>query len=288
MPKDAPTQRGPRKPKFGQHFLASDSAAHEIVASLGDVSQATVLEIGPGRGAITGLLAQKTRRLIAVELDRVLAAQLRMKFSGQPNVEIIEGDILKIELDTVFGPKPGSLRPGLTFAPEPVFVIGNLPYYITSDILLRLFEYHRYFSTIVILVQKEVADRLAASPGNRDYGLLSATAQLYGRVEKLFTLPPGAFSPPPKVDSSVVRITVKPRLEALRVSEAAFISFLKLCFGQKRKTLWNNLKTRYDKDTLRTALAKSGVTPAVRAEALPLEKTAALFRALQDGNLSRS
>ena len=288
MPKDAPTQRGPRKPKFGQHFLASDSAAHEIVASLGDVSQATVLEIGPGRGAITGLLAQKTRRLIAVELDRVLAAQLRMKFSGQPNVEIIEGDILKIELDTVFGPKPGSLRPGLTFAPEPVFVIGNLPYYITSDILLRLFEYHRYFSTIVILVQKEVADRLAASPGNRDYGLLSATAQLYGRVEKLFTLPPGAFSPPPKVDSSVVRITVKPRLEALRVSEAAFISFLRLCFGQKRKTLWNNLKTRYDKDTLRTALAKSGVTPAVRAEALPLEKTAALFRALQDGNLSRS
>jgi 16S rRNA (adenine1518-N6/adenine1519-N6)-dimethyltransferase len=286
--KEAPTRRGPRKPKLGQHFLVSDSAAHEIVAALGNVSQATVLEIGPGRGAITGLLAQKTRRLIAVELDRVLAAQLRMKFSGQPNVEIIEGDILKIELDTVFGPKPGSLRPGLTFAPEPVFVIGNLPYYITSDILLRLLEYHRYFSTIVILAQKEVADRLAASPGSRDYGLLSATAQLYGRVEKLFTLPPGAFSPPPKVHSSVVRITVQPRLEALRVSEAAFLSFLKLCFGQKRKTLWNNLKTRYDKDTLRTALARSGVRPAVRAEALPLEKTAALFRALQDGNLSRS
>ena len=284
MRKDAPNRS--RKPKLGQHFLASDSAAHEIVAALGEVGQATVLEIGPGRGAITGLLAQKTRRLIAVELDRVLAAQLRMKFSGQPNVEIIEGDILKIELDTVFGPKPGTLRPGLPFAPDPVLVIGNLPYYITSDILLRLLEYHRYFATIVILVQKEVAERLAAAPGSRDYGLLSATAQLYGRVEKLFTLPPGAFSPPPKVHSSVVRITVKPRLDDLRVSEAAFLSFLKLCFGQKRKTLWNNLKTRYDKDALRVALAKSGVKPAVRAEVLPLEKTAALFRALQDGNLT--
>jgi 16S rRNA (adenine1518-N6/adenine1519-N6)-dimethyltransferase len=129
-----------------------------------------------------------------------------------------------------------------------------------------------------------VADRLAAPAGGRDYGLLSATAQLYGRVEQLFTLPPGAFSPPPKVHSSVVRITIKPRLESLRVPEAEFIAFLKLCFGQKRKTLWNNLKTHYDEDVLRTALAKSGVKPAIRAEALPLERTAALFRALREGS----
>src|SRR5882762_5843801 len=273
-----------RKPKLGQHFLGSHAAALRIVEALGDISQATVLEIGPGRGALTALLAARGRRIIAVELDRVMAAQLRMKFNTYPNVEIIEGDILKIELDTVFGPKPGMLRPGLKFAPEPAYVVGNLPYYITSDILLRLLEYHRYFSTIVIMVQKEVADRLAASPGNRDYGLLSATAQLYGRIEHLFTLPPAAFSPPPKVHSSVVRITIKPRLKSLRVSEAEFIAFLKLCFGQKRKTLWNNLKTRYDEDALRTALAKSGVKPAIRAEALPLEKTAALFRALSDGS----
>ena len=283
MPKGATIQTSPRKPKLGQHFLTDESAALRIVEALGDVSDATVLEIGPGRGAITDLLARKSRRLIAVELDRVLSAQLRMKFSMQPNVEIIEGDILTIELDTVFGAKPGSLRTGLNFAPEPARVIGNLPYYITSDILLRLLEYHRYFSAIVLMVQKEVADRLAASPGSRDYGLLSATAQLYGRIEQLFTLPPEAFSPPPKVHSSVVRITIKPRLKSLRVSEAEFIAFLKLCFGQKRKTLWNNLKTRYDEDALRTALAKSGVKPSIRAEALPLEKTAALFRALNDG-----
>jgi 16S rRNA (adenine1518-N6/adenine1519-N6)-dimethyltransferase len=261
--------------------LASESAGRRIVEALGDVSQATVLEVGPGRGALTGLLAGRCRRLIAIELDRVLAAQLRMKFSGQPNVEIIEGDFLKIELDTVFGPKPGSQRPGLNYEPGRARVAGNLPYYITSDILLRLLAYHRYFSTLVIMVQKEVADRLAASPGSRDYGLLSATAQLYGRVEKLFTLPPTAFAPPPKIHSSVVGITIEPRFDKLGVSEAEFISFLKLCFGQKRKTLWNNLKAQYDETALRAALAKSGVKPTVRAEALPLEKTAALFRALR-------
>lgn len=284
MPRGATAQTNPQKPKLGQHFLASDAAALRIVEALGDISEATVLEIGPGRGALTDLLARKARRLIAVEIDRVLSAQLRMKFNMQPNVEIIEGDILTLELDTVFGAKPGSMRSGLSFAPEPARVVGNLPYYITSDILLRLLEYHRYFSTIVIMVQKEVADRLAASAGGRDYGLLSATAQLYGRVEQLFTLPPGAFAPAPKVHSSVVRITIKPRLQALRVQEAEFIAFLKLCFGQKRKTLWNNLKTRYPEDALRKALTKSGVKPTIRAEALPLERTAALFRALQDGS----
>jgi 16S rRNA (adenine1518-N6/adenine1519-N6)-dimethyltransferase len=282
--KEAAAPSSARKPKMGQHFLTSESAAQRIVEALGDVSEATVLEIGPGRGAITDILARKARRLIAVELDRVMSAQLRMKFSMQPNVEIIEGDVLKVEMDTVFGAKPGSLRTGLNFAPEPARVVGNLPYYITSDILLRLLEYHRYFSTIVIMVQKEVADRLAASPGTRDYGLLTATTQLYGRVEKLFTLPPGAFAPAPKVHSSVVRITIKPRIESLQVNETAFIDFLKLSFGQKRKTLWNNLKTQYDENKLKAALAKSGVKPVVRAEALPLEKTAALFRALKDGS----
>src|SRR6202451_2666075 len=217
VPRGAVVPSSARKPKLGQHFLSSEAAALRIVEALGDVSQATVLEIGPGRGAITDLLARNARRLIAVEIDRVLSAQLRMKFNMQPNVEIIEGDILTLELDTVFGAKPGSMRSGLSFAPEPARVVGNLPYYITSDILLRLFEYHRYFSTIVIMVPKEGADRLAASPGSRDYGLLSATTQLYGRVEQLFTLPPAAFSPSPKVHSSVVRMTIKPKLDSLRV-----------------------------------------------------------------------
>jgi 16S rRNA (adenine1518-N6/adenine1519-N6)-dimethyltransferase len=257
-----------------------DAAAIRIVDALGDISQTTVLEIGPGRGAITERLAKRARRLIAIELDRVLAAQLRMNFSLTPNVEIIEGDVLAIDFDTLFGPKPGSTRPGMEWKPEPVRVVGNLPYFITSDILLRLFEYRRYFDTILLMVQREVADRLVARPGGSEYGLLSATAQLYARVEKLFTLPPDAFSPPPKVQSSVVRLTIASRVENLRVPEQDFINFLKQSFGQKRKTLWNNLKSQYQAKQLREALDKAGVKPTVRAEALSLEKSAALFRAL--------
>jgi 16S rRNA (adenine1518-N6/adenine1519-N6)-dimethyltransferase len=278
-----------RKPKLGQHFLTDASAAKRIVEALGDISQSTVLEIGPGRGVLTSLLAKQARRLIAIEVDRVLAAQLRMKFALYPNVEIIEGDVLAIDFSTVFGPKPGASRPGLAHTPELVRVVGNLPYYITSDILLHLFSFRQSFETFVIMVQKEVADRLAAAPGSREYGLLSATAQLYTRIEKLFTLPPGAFAPPPRVHSSVVRLTSSPRLESLGVPEEEFIEFLKLSFGQKRKTLWNNLKTQYGEDSLRAALQEAGVKPAVRAEAVPLEKKAAIFRALasSNGNLSQ-
>jgi 16S rRNA (adenine1518-N6/adenine1519-N6)-dimethyltransferase len=272
------------RPKLGQHFLTGDANAARIVDALGNISQSTVLEIGPGRGVLTSLLARQTRRLIAIELDRVLAAQLRMKFALYPNVEIIEGDVLAIDFSTLFGPKPGSSRPGLVQTPEPVSVVGNLPYYITSDILLRLFEFRQCFSTIVIMVQKEVADRLAATPGSREYGLLSATAQLYARVERLFTLPPGAFSPPPKVHSSVVRLTLSPRIDSLHVDEEGFINFLKLSFGQKRKTLWNNLKTKYAPESLKQALQEAGVKPAMRAETLPLEKSAAIFRALASRN----
>jgi len=286
VPRAASAKAG-SKPKLGQHFLVNDSNAARIVDALGDISHSTVLEIGPGRGVLTSLLAKRTRRLIAIELDRVLAAQLRMKFALYPNVEIIEGDVLAIDFSTLFGPKPGASRPGLVQTPEPVPVVGNLPYYITSDILLRLFEFRQCFSTIVIMVQKEVADRLAATPGTRDYGLLSATAQLYAKVERLFTLPPGAFSPPPKVHSSVVRLTMSPRVNALNVDEEGFINFLKLSFGQKRKTLWNNLKTEYAPDLLKEALREAGVKPTVRAETLPLEKSAAIFRALasRNGNL---
>ena len=282
MPKvSAPPSRS-HKPKLGQHFLVDDAAAMRIVEALGDISQSTVLEIGPGRGALTSLLARRARRLIAIELDRVLAAQLRMNFSLTPNVEIIEGDVLAIDFQTLFGPKPGSTRPGMEQTPEPVRVVGNLPYFITSDILLRLFEFRRYFEMIVLMVQREVADRLAAAPGVRDYGLLSATAQLYARIEKMFTLSPGSFSPPPKVQSTAVRLTMAPRIESLRVPEADFVNFLKLSFGQKRKTLWNNLKSEYPPGVLRVAFQESGVKPAVRAEALSLEKTAALFRTLSD------
>jgi 16S rRNA (adenine1518-N6/adenine1519-N6)-dimethyltransferase len=287
VPKVVSARRPQHKPKLGQHFLASDSFALQIADALGDVSQNTVLEIGPGRGVLTSLLAKHARRLIAVELDRVLAAQLRLRFGMFPNVEVIEADILSIDFDSLFGPKPGLRRPGIEFKPSPAKVLGNLPYYITSDILLRLFEYCKYFGTMVVLVQREVADRVAAEPGSRDYGLLSATVQLHARVEKLFTLPPGAFTPPPKVHSTALRLTIAPRQRELGLDgdgrmEEGFIDFLKLSFGQKRKTLWNNLKSSYPETDLRAALAEAKVKPAARAETLSLDESAALFRALRD------
>ena len=279
MPKVS-AARPVRKPKLGQHFLTSETAALRIVDALGDLSASTVLEIGPGQGALTRLLVKRARRLIAIELDRVLAAQLRMQFALAPNIEVIEGDILAIDFHSIFGPKPGNSRPGLEHKPEPARVVGNLPYFITSDILLRLFEFRQYFDTLVLMVQKEVADRMAEPPGGSEYGLLSATVQLYAQVEKLFTLPPGAFSPPPKVHSTVVRLQLAPRIESLGVPEAGFIRFLKQSFGQKRKTLWNNLKLDYDPKLLKAGLERAGIKPTVRAEALSLEKSADLYRAL--------
>jgi 16S rRNA (adenine1518-N6/adenine1519-N6)-dimethyltransferase len=162
-----------------------------------------------------------------------------------------------------------------------VDVVGNLPYYITSDIVLRILELHPNIERAVIMVQREVADRISAAPGSRDYGLLSATAQLFARVEKLFTLPPSAFSPPPEVHSSVVRLTMAPRLEELQVAEEPFIAFLKLAFAQKRKTLVNNLRSQYELSAIRAALKSASLRPDVRAEAMSLEKSAAVFRALQ-------
>ena len=283
MPKVASANRPHTKPKLGQHFLASEDSAFRIVEALGDVSQSTVLEIGPGRGILTSSLAKRARRLIAVELDRVLAAQLRLKFGMAQNVEIIEADVLAIDFDSLFGPKPGLGRPGIEIKPQPVKVVGNLPYYITSDILLRLFEVSKYFESIVIMVQREVADRIAAEPGGRDYGMLSATAQLYAHVEKLFTLPPEAFTPPPKVHSTVLRLTIDPQQEKLGVAGDGFIDFLRLSFGQKRKTLWNNLKPKYEAGRLKHALASAHVKPGARAETLTLEQTAAVFQALREG-----
>jgi 16S rRNA (adenine1518-N6/adenine1519-N6)-dimethyltransferase len=282
VPKVVSARRPQSKPKLGQHFLDSEASAVRIVEALGDVSQSTVLEIGPGRGILTSLLAKRARRLIAVELDRVLAAQLRLKFGMARNVEIIEADVLAIDFDSLFGPKPGLGRPGIDLRPQPVKVVGNLPYYITSDILLRLFEFSKYFESLVVMVQREVADRIAAEPGSRDYGMLSATAQLYARVENLFTLPPGAFVPPPKVHSTVLRLTIEPQQEKLGVAGDGFIDFLRLSFGQKRKTLWNNLKTNYAGPELKRALAAAEVKPTARAETLSLEESAAVYRALRD------
>ncbi|HEU4414163.1 MAG TPA: 16S rRNA (adenine(1518)-N(6)/adenine(1519)-N(6))-dimethyltransferase RsmA [Candidatus Angelobacter sp.] len=274
------TLRDSKKPKLGQNFLTDLSAAEQIVDALGDVSQTVAIEIGPGEGALTQALARRAGRLIAIEIDRMMAARLRYNYVRQPQVEIIEADVLKIDFRTILNRTIGPLNDLRPLKPARARVVGNLPYYITSDILLRLFEFHDQFDVIVIMVQREVADRIAARPGSRDYGLLSATSQLYARVENLFTLPPEAFAPPPKVHSSVLRLTVAPRFAELQVVPDAFIAFLKQAFAMKRKTLLNNLRGTYGEHEVRAALKQAGIRADIRAEALPLERTAEVFKQL--------
>jgi 16S rRNA (adenine1518-N6/adenine1519-N6)-dimethyltransferase len=268
------------KAKLGQNFLRDQAAIRKIVDAIGEVSKTVVVEIGPGEGVITAPLRERAGRVVAIELDRILAAKLRLHFARVLNVEILEANVLNVDFNGVI---QGHLR-GVTDRNPGAEVrraklIGNLPYYITSDILLKLFDQHRHFSEFVIMVQKEVADRLAADPGSRDYGLLTVTTQLYCDVESLFTLPPEAFAPPPKVHSTVLRLNVNPKCErlGLKGKEAEFFTFLKLSFGQKRKTLANNLKAKYPR--IIEEMKRLSLRPDARAEALSLEEMAAIFKA---------
>ncbi len=257
------------KPKLGQNFLIEPSASLAIVESLGNISAATVLEIGPGKGAITKLLATRAHHLLAVELDPSLAEPLRQLY---PQIEVLQQDILTTDIST--------LAPGKKLA-----VVGNLPYYITSQILLHLFEHHRAIDRAVIMVQREVADRIAAQSGSRDYGLLTATTQLYARVDNLFTLPPNAFAPPPDVHSSVLRLTFARRYEALGVDPAQFVAFLKQSFAQKRKTLSNNLRfAGFPSEAISRAFDQAQIPAGIRAEALALEAAAKLFQVLREAS----
>jgi 16S rRNA (adenine1518-N6/adenine1519-N6)-dimethyltransferase len=259
-----------QKPKLGQNFLVDENARQAIVAALGDISERTVIEIGPGHGAITDLLAPRAKRLIALELDHALVAELTFRFRDQPHVEIVETDVLDADLSALI---PSG---------ETADVIGNLPYYITSDILLKLFAAAKdgLLARAVLMMQREVADRLSAAPGVRDYGLLSATTQMHAQVDSLFTLPPEAFSPPPEVFSTVLRLHFAPRFAELGVDAAGFDRFLKTLFAQKRKTLQNNLRAGgFPPD--RVAAAWPGSIPAqARAESVALEPLAELYRAL--------
>lgn len=261
----------PSKPKLGQNFLSDQQAAERIVAAFGDLSGRTVVEIGPGRGAITGALASRAGHILAVELDRELAAQLRTRFAPE-RVTIVEQDVLNFDFAAASSKAGERLR-----------VAGNLPYYITSPILLKLAASHKAIETGVLMVQREVADRVTARPGSRDFGLLSVTTQMYGAVEPLFTLPPGAFSPPPEVYSTVFRWRFAPRFAELGVEEVGFLRFVRQAFAQKRKTLANNLRAAGVAPGATTAaMAQANIDPRARAESLPVEVLAALWQSLTE------
>lgn len=270
-PARLPSQKQmPVKPKLGQNFLVDAQAAQRIVDALGNIAGRTVVEIGPGQGAITGSLAARAGRVVAVELDAELAAGLRARFDPE-RITVVEQDVLRFDFAAE------AARAG-----ERLRVAGNLPYAITSPILLKLAACHASLDLAVLMVQREVADRVAAAPGSRDYGLLSVTMQMYGPVEPLFTLPPSAFSPPPQVHSTVFRWRFAPRFAELGIGEAGFLRFLRQIFAQKRKTLANNLRAAQvaPADAAR-AMAAAGIDPQARAEAVPVEALAALWRDLE-------
>ncbi len=270
-----PSEQMPHKPKLGQNFLVDAGAVARIVAALGDLAGRTVVEIGPGRGAITDALATGARKVLAIELDRELAAELRGR-CDKDRVTIVEQDVLQFDF-------AAAAAEAAAEAGERLRVAGNLPYNITSPILLKLAASHAALDLAVLMVQREVADRVTAAPGSRDYGLLSVTIQLYGPAEPLFTLPPSAFSPPPKVHSTVFRWRFRPRFTELGVDENSFQRFLRQAFAQKRKTLANNLRAAgVTSAAAATALASAGIAAQSRAEALPVEALAALWRKLRE------
>jgi 16S rRNA (adenine1518-N6/adenine1519-N6)-dimethyltransferase len=265
------------KPKLGQNFLNDPQAAERIAASLGDLSGRTVVEIGPGAGAITSALAARAAHVVAVELDGGLAAYLRTQFPPS-RITVVEQDVLRFD----FAAALAQYAP-TSVAGQRLLVFGNLPYGITSQILLKLAASHASLDRAVLMVQREVADRITAQPGSRDYGLLSVTVQMYGPAEGLFTLAPQSFSPPPDVHSTVFRWRFAPRFTELGLDEAGFLPFVRKAFAHKRKTLLNNLRAAgISPAAAAGALAHAGIDPFARAEALSIEALAALWRGLQE------
>jgi 16S rRNA (adenine1518-N6/adenine1519-N6)-dimethyltransferase len=256
--------------RFGQHFLEAAWVA-KIIDSLGIQATDTFLEIGPGRGALTRPLVAKAGRVVAIEIDRDLAGLLADK--QIPNLRVIQSDFLDVDLAAVLGEEP-----------QPMRVVGNLPYNISSPILFALLhaaDDGRLFSDATLMLQKEVADRLVATPGHKEYGVLAIQIGLVADVQRVFVLPPGAFRPPPKVTSAVVRLRFRP--PAFDVGNPkVFERIVRGMFLQRRKTLANALRPVADSlgQSASELIERAGVDGSRRPEMLALEEIARLSRAV--------
>lgn len=260
--------------KLGQHFLNNPAWQNRILEKLPSAPNDFWIEIGAGQGQLTRHLSKRARRLIAVETDPSLAENLRAQIAANPgewpNVEIAEGDVLSLDLLALA--RHASLAENEKFR-----VYGNLPYYITSPILHHLFQWAGHIASIHIVIQLEVAQRIAAKPCSRDYGYLSIACQYYTHPEIAFKIPPGAFRPPPKVDSALVSMSLPGERPNLSVpDDASFLRFVQACFAHKRKTLRNNLLALAPDQIARQALTESGLSQNARAEELSLAQFANL------------
>ena len=257
--------------KFGQNFLIDTHVLDKIIRAAGIEENDCVLEIGPGIGTMTQYLACAARRVVAVEIDRALIPILEDTLGGYDNVRVINDDVLKVDIAALAEDENGG---------QPLKVVANLPYYITTPIIMGLFENHVPVKSITVMVQKEVADRMQAGPGRKDYGALSLAVQYYARPYVVANVPPNCFMPRPKVGSAVIRLDRYEEPPVQVRDEKLMFRIIRASFNQRRKTLANGLKNSqeldFTKEEIENAIACLGREPGVRGETLTLEEFAKL------------
>ena len=257
--------------KFGQNFLINTGILEEIIEAAEITKDDFVLEIGPGIGTMTQYLCENAREVVAVEIDKNLIPILADTLSAYDNVEVINEDILKVDIKTLADEKN---------AGKPIKVVANLPYYITTPIIMGLFESHVPIDSITIMVQKEVADRMQEGPGSKEYGALSLAVQYYAHPEIVVNVPPSCFMPQPKVGSAVIRLTRHEQSPVEVENEKLMFQLIRASFNQRRKTLANGLNNfpglNVSKEVIQQCIEELGVPVTVRGEALSLEQFAKL------------
>ncbi|MCR5156050.1 MAG: 16S rRNA (adenine(1518)-N(6)/adenine(1519)-N(6))-dimethyltransferase RsmA [Butyrivibrio sp.] len=264
------------KKKFGQNFLIDSGVLENIVEAAGVTKEDCVLEIGPGIGTLTQYLAEAAGRVVAVEIDNTLMPVLSDTLSEYDNVTIINDDVLKVDIQAVAKEHN---------AGKPMKVVANLPYYITTPIIMKLFESGAPIESITVMVQKEVADRMTEGPGSKDYGSLSLAVGYYAKPESVCDVPPSSFIPQPNVGSAVVKLTRYDRPKVEVSDEKFMFEIIRTSFNQRRKTLSNSLSNNpaigVSRQQVQDALTKMGINDKARGETLSLEQFAALSDILQ-------
>ncbi len=261
--------------KFGQNFLIDTSVLEKIVSAAQVTKEDCVLEIGPGIGTMTQYLAERAREVVAVEIDRNLIPVLQDTLSGYDNVTLVNDDILKVDIRKLVEEKNGG---------RPIRVVANLPYYITTPIIMALLEGHVPLKSITVMVQKEVAERMQTGPGTKDYGALSLAVQYYAKPELVANVPPNCFIPRPNVGSAVIHLVRYEEPPVQAEDEKKMFSLIRASFNQRRKTLANGLSNAQElgvtREQVTKVLEELGLSPTVRGEALTLEQFAQLSNLL--------